>query len=90
MTKIMYLVAATAMIAAPAAAQNQPASSVQATDSSTKSDVNKLVCKKETPLGSRIGAKKVCLTVKEWKDRADADRDETENIQRSTFTDRSG
>ena len=47
-----------------------------------KSDVNKLVCKSQETIGSRLGTKKVCLTVQEWKEQADFYRDQTESWQR--------
>ena len=89
MIKYAFLIAAGASIAVPAAAQTaaQPqAIIVQA----TKSEVNRIVCKTEIPIGSRLGAKKVCLTVKEWQDRADADRDSTERVQQQAPTRQSG
>lgn len=45
-------------------------------------DAQKMVCKTEDTIGSRLGAKKVCLTVQEWKERADFYRDQTESWQR--------
>ncbi len=89
MVKYAFLIAAGASLAAPAAAQTavQPQAIVVQT---TKSEVNRIVCKKEIPIGSRLGAKKVCLTVKEWHDRADADRDSTERIQQQAPTRYSG
>lgn len=72
-------------VAAPAAAQT-PVTPAEAKDvaSSDSSDVNRIVCKKEEKIGSRLGAKKVCLTVKEWEERAAQDRDETGRVQRDT------
>jgi len=58
--------------------------------SAERAEVNRIVCKKEIPIGSRLGAKKVCLSVKEWQDRADADRDSTERIQQQAPTRSSG
>ena len=46
-----------------------------------KGDANKIVCEKQEKIGTRLGAKKVCLTVAEWNERAKADRDMTERIQ---------
>lgn len=44
-------------------------------------DANKIVCEKEETIGTRLGAKKVCLTVAEWQARAKDDRDQTERVQ---------
>jgi hypothetical protein len=83
------LLAAGVSLAVPVAAQTtvQP----QVVENTTaKVDVNKIVCQKEQEIGSRLGAKKVCLTVKQWQDRADADRDQTERVQQTTATRPSG
>lgn len=45
------------------------------------SDANKLVCQKEETIGSRLGGKKVCLTVSQWKERQAADKDLLERVQ---------
>lgn len=47
-------------------------------------DADKIVCKKVEKIGSRLAAKKVCLTVREWTARANNDRDETGRIQTGT------
>jgi hypothetical protein len=49
-----------------------------------KGDVNKIVCQKEETIGTRLGGKKVCLTVAEWQARQQADRDQTERVQSGT------
>jgi len=80
MLKSAFLIAAGVAVAVPAAAQTtiqqQPAQAATA-----KSDVNKLVCKTEETIGSRLAAKKVCLTVQQWQDRAAQDRDQLERVQ---------
>jgi hypothetical protein len=80
MLKSVLFVAAGVAVSMPAAAQTtiQP-QPVQAP--TAKSDVNKLVCKKQEVIGSRLGAKKVCLTVQQWQDRAAQDRDQLERVQ---------
>lgn len=103
MLKYAFLMLAGASLAVPAAAQtttaqpqtgtaqittvqSQPATQV----ATAKSDVNKLICKREEQIGSRLGAKKVCLTQKQWTDRAEFDREQTERIQQNTGTRPSG
>ena len=49
-----------------------------------KGDANKIVCQKEETIGTRLGGKKVCLTVAEWQARQQADRDQTERVQSGT------
>jgi hypothetical protein len=82
MTKALFLLTALA-VATPLAAQTpttQPQPIVVAGNKGP--DAQKLVCKTEDTIGSRLGAKKVCLTVQEWKERADFYRDQTESWQR--------
>jgi len=42
---------------------------------------DKIVCKKEEKIGSRLQATKVCLTVREWQARYEADREMAEDVQ---------
>jgi hypothetical protein len=49
-----------------------------------RGDPNKIVCQKEETIGTRLGAKKVCMTVAEWQARQAADRDQTERVQSGT------
>jgi hypothetical protein len=80
MLKSMLFVTAVAVLAMPAAAQTtvQP-QPVQA--ATAKSDVNKLICKKQEEIGSRLGAKKVCLTQEQWQARTNDDREQLERVQ---------
>jgi hypothetical protein len=90
MTKTLFLLTAF-VIGTPLAAQTpttQPQPVVVTGDKGP--DVNKIVCKSEDTIGSRLGAKKVCLTVQEWKERADFYRDQTEGWQRQAPTRSSG
>lgn len=89
MFKVAVLIAAGVSLATPAAAQTtlQPQPIVVSTE---KAEVNRIVCKQEIPIGSRLGAKKVCLSVKEWQDRANEDRDQTERVQQNTPARQSG
>jgi hypothetical protein len=80
MLKSAFLIAAGVAVAVPAVAQTtiQPQPVQTAT---AKSDVNKLVCKKEEQIGSRLAVKKVCLTVQQWQERATEDRQQLERVQ---------
>ena len=51
-----------------------------------KGDPNRIVCQKEETIGTRLGVKKVCLTVTEWQARKNDDRDQTERVQGGTRT----
>jgi hypothetical protein len=76
------LAAASLLVAARATAQVTPYHSSEAPAANRNPD--KLVCKKEEQIGSRLGAKKVCLTVREWEARAKDGRDQTERVQSGT------
>jgi hypothetical protein len=52
--------------------------------SSPKGDPNKIVCQKEEKIGTRLGGKKVCLTVAEWEAITKDGRDQAERIQSGT------
>jgi hypothetical protein len=49
-----------------------------------KGDPNKIVCEREEKIGTRLGGKKVCLTVAEWQMRQQADRESAERLQAGT------
>jgi hypothetical protein len=80
MLKSIIYIAAGVAVAMPAAAQTtvQP-QPVQAP--TAKSDVDKLICKKQEEIGSRLGAKKVCMTLEQWQARTNDDRDQLERVQ---------
>lgn len=90
MTKVLSLLAA-AVIAAPVAAQTAaPAAQPVAPVNSKKSDVNKLVCQRQEEIGSRLAAKKVCMTVREWQEFRSQNRENLERWQQSAGTRSSG
>ncbi len=93
MLKYAFLIAAGVSLSIPAAAQTTAQATVQPAPivvQTTKSEVNRIVCKKQEEIGSRLNAKKVCLTVKQWQDQAAADREDVERIQQNTGTRPSG
>lgn len=51
-----------------------------------KGDPDKIVCQKEEKIGTRLGAKKMCLTVSEWQQRAKVHREQTERLQMGVCT----
>lgn len=89
MTKILCVLAA-AVIAAPAAAQTAAPAAQPAPVNSKKSDVNKLVCQRQEEIGSRLAAKKVCMTVREWQEFRSQNRENLERWQQSAGTRSSG
>jgi len=76
MLKFVFGLSVLALMASPAIAQ-QPKQ-----DDTTKNANEKLICKREEAVGSRLAAKRVCLTAKEWDEIAAANREHTEDIQR--------
>jgi hypothetical protein len=44
-------------------------------------DPNQKVCQVITPVGSRLGGKKICATRAEWEEKKRADREATEKAQ---------
>jgi hypothetical protein len=50
-----------------------------------KGDSNRMVCEKEETIGTRLGARRVCLTVEQWKEKHREQREWTEQIQSGTY-----
>lgn len=74
---------AVAGISAQAMAQ-QPAPQAQAAavvQPAKPSGDDKLVCEREEQIGSRLGARKVCMTVRQWAEKARLERQDLEKIQ---------
>jgi hypothetical protein len=62
------------------------AAQVQQPDSPTASkngDLDRMVCEKEEQIGSRLGARKVCKTVKEWQEQRRVQRQDVERVQQN-------
>ena len=73
-----------ASVAVAGAAAAQPVANASDRPAPVKTDAHKMICKKEETIGSRLAAKKVCLTAAEWATRAAADREQTEDVQAGT------
>lgn len=86
------LLIALVLAASPATAQTPAAQPVTAKDvpPTEATDLNRVVCRKVEQIGSRLGAKKVCLTLQEWQDRTRDDRTNLEKGQADTRTRQSG
>ena len=85
MFKLVIATVTAASIAAPSIAQTQAPAPAQAT-ATKKEDPNEKVCVKQEVTGSRLGAKRVCMTRAEWADRKLQDQQELTRVQ----TQRSG
>ena len=85
MLKLICASVSVALIAAPAIAQ-APAAAPAQTQTTAKNDPNEKICVKEESTGSRLGAKRICMTRAEWADRKLQDQQELTRVQ----TQRSG
>lgn len=83
---MIRLLAIAALAFSSAAAGQGVSSYLAANQAPVKGDSHKIVCKKEETIGTRLGAKKVCLTVAEWNEITTAHRERTERIQSGTCT----
>jgi len=86
MLKLICASVFVALIAAPAIAQAPAAAPAQTQATAKKEDPNEKVCVKEESTGSRLSAKRICMTRAEWADRRLQDQQELTRVQ----TQRSG
>ncbi len=75
--------------AQPAFAQTA-ASQPRAAKSTSADKLDKIVCQTEESLGSRLNVKRVCKTVREWREEAEGSREALERIQQGQGTVPSG
>ena len=75
------LIALLLVTSVPVAAQTTPTPASQPTKANAKSDLERMVCEKEEQIGSRLGARKVCKTVREWQEQRRVQREEAEKVQ---------
>jgi hypothetical protein len=82
MFKVILVSLSAAFIAAPAIAQ-APAANPQQTQTTAapKYDPNEKICVKQETTGTRLGAKRVCMTRAEWDDRKLQDQQELTRVQ---------
>lgn len=74
--------------AAPALAQPAaPAAAPVQAPAAKQDPLDKVVCRTEDTLGSRLKRHKVCATLREWKDQEDQNREALERSQRNTDID---
>lgn len=83
MGSFVFGVVAASLLLPASAAPDQKVTTYQSKQAQSADDPDKMVCKKEESIGSRLAAKKVCLTVREWQQVADQGREHTEKIQES-------
>lgn len=73
-----FPLALAAIMTAPAFAQSSPAIVVE-TD---KSELDRMVCERQEQIGTRLGARKVCKTIREWQEERRVQREDVERVQR--------
>ena len=83
MGTIAFGVISSSLLLLASAAPDRKITPHQTVDVSAKDSPDKMVCKKEETIGSRLAAKNVCLTEREWQQVADQSREHTEKIQSS-------
>lgn len=77
-----FAAALLAGFAMPALAQTSTAAPAQPqTTAKPANNPNEIVCEKREVTGSRLGAKRVCMTRAQWADRQLQDRQELERVQ---------
>lgn len=91
---IAYLATALLLLPAPLFAQ-VPSQAVPtpvppAGATMAKNDINKVVCEMEEQIGSRLQAHKVCMTVQQWLQFKQDNREKTEQMQGLTGAPSSG
>lgn len=86
MRKTMIL--ALAALGATAAAAQTPGQS--AVPVKPAKDPNKMICEREEETGSRLAARKVCLTREQWEMRRRDHRNELERAQQNSTFPKSG
>lgn len=80
MIKIALAAVGLSLVAAPAAAQ---VSSIESSRASTRSDPNRMICERVDTTGTRLGARKVCLTTAQWQEKRREHREELERAQKN-------
>ena len=79
--------AALVLIAAPASADQQ--TKPNPNTAANGKDPGRIICEKVEETGSRLSARRVCMTAQQWDDRRRTDREGVENAQ-NTRTEPSG
>jgi len=86
MKAIFVAAAAAVVLVQPAAAQSVESPAAAAAE---KAERAKMVCKKEEQIGSRLGAKRICMTAEQWAEKAREQREFAEDVQSGAWGQRS-
>ncbi|MEK6541139.1 MAG: hypothetical protein AABZ45_03355 [Pseudomonadota bacterium] len=85
----MYLIALSLLLAAatPTTPPTEPAASdAQATADDSQGDVNRLICRRVTAIGSRVSSTRQCATAAEWARMRESARQGTDRVQANRST----
>ena len=77
---IMAGVACVTLMSAAAASASTPAAAQPST--TAKQDPNRIICEKVQETGSRLNARKTCMTAAQWVEQRKRDREAVEDAQR--------
>jgi hypothetical protein len=69
------------LAAAPAGAGTQANSTTQPPAQTAVNPLDKIICRTEEGLGSRLDRKRVCMTVRQWKEQSEDSRQALERLQ---------
>ena len=78
---MLKMLAATLVVVATPAPAQVITSYSSSTQAQVTGDADKIVCKREETIGTRLGAKKVCLTVSEWQENERLQRNQIDRMQ---------
>ena len=76
--KVALAIASSIIVVGPASAQNGAQAAPQARAAGDPSEV---VCEKQSVVGSRLAARRVCMTRQQWAEQKLLDRQDTEKTQ---------
>ncbi len=80
---MMKHLALAAMLGAAASAGTAQVTTLESPNPAPKKgDLNRIVCEKQETTGTRLGTRKVCLTVLQWEEKRREQREHTEKVQR--------
>ena len=77
-----------ALLSAPALAQTSAVKPVAV--STDTAELDRIVCERQEQIGTRLGGRKVCKTIREWQEQQRNHREDVERVQRNLNTEPSG
>ncbi|HEX3422365.1 MAG TPA: hypothetical protein VHS33_03040 [Sphingomicrobium sp.] len=94
MSKVLYVAAALLVVPAPSLAQivigDTPAPAATTKVATTKSDLDKIECRSQDTIGSRLQGHQVCMTKQQWWQAEQDNKRKVEELQDLTPTRPSG